>query len=65
MRREQSAGEVAAILSVLATCRRLGIPARDYLLDVLPRLGRTSTSEVAPLTPQAWLPARRPATSAT
>ncbi len=65
MRREQSAGEVAAILSVLATCRRLNIPAREYLLDVLPRLGRTSTSEVAQLTPQAWLHARRPTTSAT
>lgn len=60
---EKAGPKIAAILSVLATCRRLNIPARDYLLDVLPRLGRTSTSEVAQLTPQAWLQNRQCAAS--
>ena len=45
-------------MSVLATCRRLGIHPRDYLMDVLPKLGRTLTSEVHHLTPRAWLRAR-------
>jgi transposase len=60
---EKAGPKIAAILSVLATCRRLGIPARDYLLDVLPRLGRTPTHQVAPLTPQSWLQARPSAAS--
>jgi hypothetical protein len=29
---------VAAILSVVATYRRLGVPVREYLADVLPGL---------------------------
>ena len=51
---EQAGPKIAAILSVLATCERLGIDAREYLLDVLPRLGRATTGAVAGLTPQAW-----------
>ena len=39
---EKAGPKIAAILSVLATCRRLGIHPRDYLLAVLPKLGRTS-----------------------
>lgn len=56
---EQAGPKIAAILSVLATCRRLGIPPRDYLLDVLPRLGRTSITSVPRLTPHAWLQSRQ------
>jgi transposase len=51
---EKAGPKIAAILSVLATCERLGIDAREYLLDVLPRLGRATTGAVAGLTPQAW-----------
>jgi len=51
---EKAGPKIAAILSVLATCERLGIDAREYLADVLPRLGQTSTGQVASLTPQAW-----------
>ena len=53
---EKAGPKIAAILSVLATCERLGIDAREYLADVLPRLGQTSTGQVASLTPQAWQP---------
>ena len=45
---------MAAILSVVETCKRLGIPAREYLADVLPGLADRKVSEVAALTPMAW-----------
>jgi hypothetical protein len=45
---------VAAILSVVETCKRLGIPVRQYLIDVLPGLADRKVSEVAGLTPLAW-----------
>ena len=56
---EKAGPKIAAIMSVLATCRRLGIHPRDYLSAVLPKLGRTLTSEVHRLTPLAWLRARQ------
>jgi transposase len=56
---EKAGPKIAAILSVLATCERLGIEVREYLLHVLPRLAQTSTGEVAGLTPQAWQRARQ------
>jgi len=45
---------VAAILSVVETCRRLGIPVREYLAEVLPGLADRKASEVGALTPLAW-----------
>ena len=45
---------VAAILSVVETCRRLGVPVREYLMDVLPGLADRKASAVAALTPMAW-----------
>jgi hypothetical protein len=45
---------VAAILSVVETCRRLEIPVREYLADVLPGLADRKVAEVAALTPMAW-----------
>jgi transposase len=51
---EKAGPKIAAILSVLATCQRLGLPVREYLLAVLPKLGTTSTADVRHLTPQAW-----------
>lgn len=56
---EKAGPKIAAILSVLATCERLGLKAREYLLAVLPKLGGTSTAEVKHLTPQAWHRARQ------
>lgn len=58
---EKAGPKIAAIMSVLATCRRLGIHPREYLLAVLPRLGRTSTGDVKHMTPLAWHRARQAA----
>jgi hypothetical protein len=45
---------VAAIISVVATCRRLKIPVRAYLGSVLPGLGDFPVSRIVELTPDAW-----------
>ena len=45
---------LAAILSVVESCRRRGASARVYLGDVLPRLVHRKASEVGALTPMAW-----------
>ena len=50
--------KVAAILSVMESCRRLGVPVRAYLGDVLPGLDRRTLSQVAGLTPARWSVAR-------
>lgn len=50
---------VAAILSVVESCRRLQLPVRDYLADVLPGLADRSLPQLAALTPAA----RKPATT--
>jgi len=55
----QSGPKVAAILSVVESCRRLGVPVKQYLLAVLPGMARRKLSEVAPLTPARWAAARR------
>lgn len=51
--------KVAAIASVVESCRRLKIPITDYLLDILPGLEHRTLSEVALLTPSRWAAARR------
>ena len=56
---EEAAPKVAAILSVFETCRRLNIPVREYLADVLPRLAGTSIRRIGEFTPAAWAQARR------
>lgn len=50
--------KVAAILSVVESCRRLRVPVREYLLDVLPGLDGRKLSEIARLTPANWSAAR-------
>ena len=45
---------MAAILSVVETCRRLDIPAREYLRAVLPGLAEVSIQKLPELTPAAW-----------
>jgi transposase len=50
----QAGPKVAAILSVVETCRRLKIPARRYLGAVLPGLADVSIQKLAELTPAAW-----------
>ena len=46
--------KVAAIASIVETCRRLGINLREYLLAGLPKLGDWPVNGVAELTPTAW-----------
>lgn len=55
----QAGPKVAAILSVIESCRRLGVPVKEYLMEVLPGPGRRSTAEVARLTPTRWAQARQ------
>jgi len=50
----QAGPKVAAILSIVESCRRLKIPVRDYLAAVLPGLAGTSIQRLAELTPAAW-----------
>jgi hypothetical protein len=52
---------VAAILSVVESCRRLKVPVRDYLADILPGLANSSIQRVAELTPAAWIARHTPA----
>jgi transposase len=55
----QAGPKVAAILSVTESCRRQGIPIRQYLSDVLPGLANVSIQRLRELTPTAWAAARR------
>jgi len=50
--------KVAAILSVVESCRRIGAPVKEYLLDVLPGLDRRTLSQLPGLTPSRWLASR-------
>ena len=45
---------MAAILSVVESCRRMKIPAREYLSGVLPGLAGMPLRRVAEVTPAAW-----------
>jgi transposase len=54
----KSGPKVAAILSIVESCRRLGAPVTEYLAEVLPGLDRRSRSAIAELTPSRWI-ARR------
>ena len=54
----QSGPKVAAILSVVESCRRLDVPVKDYLLAVLPGMAQRTLSQLAPLTPARWAAAR-------
>jgi hypothetical protein len=40
---EKAGPKIAAILSVLETCKRLGVNGREYLLEVLPQLSYRAT----------------------
>jgi hypothetical protein len=58
---KQAGPRVAAILSVVESCRRLKVPVRDYLADTLPGLANTSIQRVGNLTPAAWIARHTPA----
>jgi transposase len=50
----QAGTRIAAIFSVLETCRRLRLPARDYLASILPGLADFPLRQVSQLTPAPW-----------
>jgi transposase len=51
----QAGPKVAAILSVVESCRRLKLPARDYLAAVLPGFADLPIQRLPDLTPAAWI----------
>jgi len=51
----QAGPKVAAILSVVESCRRLKLPQRDYFATVLPGLAGLSIQRLPHLTPAAWV----------
>ena len=51
---QQAGPRVAAILSVVESCRRLRIPVRDYLHEILPGLANRSIQSLEQLTPAAY-----------
>ncbi len=56
---KQAGPNVAAILSVIESCRRMKLPVREYLGSVLPGLANRSIQRVGELTPAAWAVSRR------
>jgi transposase len=50
----QAGTKIAAILSVVESCRRLKISARDYLGAILPGIADVPVSRVPELTPGNW-----------
>jgi transposase len=51
---QQAGPKIAAIFSVVESCRRLNIPIRKYLTNVLPGLANRSIHTLAQLTPTAY-----------
>jgi hypothetical protein len=47
--------KIAAILSVVESCRRLKLPVRGYLAAVLPGLADRPIQGLPDLTPAAWV----------
>lgn len=51
---ERAGPKVAAILSVVESCRRLSLSVRQYLSEILPGLADYPVNRVNELTPAAW-----------
>jgi transposase len=51
---EDAGPKIAAIFSIVESCRRLGLPIREYLAAVLPGLASRSTKTLDQLTPVAY-----------
>jgi hypothetical protein len=56
---EQAGPKVAAIATLVETCRRLDINLHAYLSYILPKLGDRPVNRVAELTPTAWKSAHK------
>jgi hypothetical protein len=55
---EQAGPKVAAVLSVVETCRRMKAPVREYLACVLPGLENMPVQRVPQYTPAVWAASR-------
>jgi len=51
---KEAGPRIAAIFSIVESCRKLGVPIRKYLADVLPGLVDRSIQSLAELTPTAY-----------
>ena len=51
----QAGPKVAAILSVVESCRRLQVSVRDYFSTILPGLADVTIQHLPDLTPAAWV----------
>jgi transposase len=51
---KEAGPKIAAIFSIVESCRKLNIPVRQYLLDALPGLADRSIQSLAELTPAAY-----------
>ena len=51
---KEAGPKIAAIFSVVESCRKLNIPIRKYLADVLPGLAARSIQSLSGLTPTAY-----------
>jgi transposase len=51
---KEAGPKIAAIFSVIESCRKLNIPTRKYLADVLPGLAERSIQALADLIPTAY-----------
>ena len=50
----QAGPKIAAIFSIVESCRKLNVPIRQYLADVLPGLADHSIQSLAELAPAAY-----------
>lgn len=55
---QQAGTKVATIISLVESCRRLAIPVKDYLADILPGLRNRPAQQARLLTPARWAAAR-------
>ena len=51
---KEAGPKIACIFSIVESCRKLGVPIRQYLLDTLPGLADRSIQSLAELTPAAY-----------
>jgi hypothetical protein len=51
---KEAGPKIAAIFSIVESCRKLGVPIRQYLADVLPGLADRSIQSLADLTPAVY-----------
>ena len=51
---KEAGPKIAAIFSIVETCRRLGVSIRRYLADVLPGMADRNIKELAGITPTAY-----------